>query len=77
MTVRSKLCEHRGSAVKAPLALVSPGAHPRQADGADRRGVRDGGGHGRRLRQDELALADEAAGDEAPATSGWLKSGYV
>ena len=50
---------------ESPLALVLSGAHPRQADGADRRGVRDGRRDGRGLRQDELALPDEAGGDEA------------
>ena len=62
---------------EAPLALVPSWAHPRQADGADRRGVGDGGGHGRRLRQDELALSDEAGGDEAAKAAAGLRSGYI
>ena len=50
---------------ESPLALVLSGAHPHQADRADGRGVGDGGGHGRRLGQDELALPDEAGGNQA------------
>ena len=49
----------------SPFAFVSAGTHSRQADGADRRGVRDGRGDGRGLGQDELPLPDEAGGDEA------------
>ena len=48
----------------SPFALVSTGAHSRQADGADRRRVGDGGGYGRRLGQDELTLPDEAGGHQ-------------
>ena len=50
---------------ESPLALVLSGAHPRQADGADWRGVGDGCDNGRRLGQDEFALPDEAGGHQA------------
>ena len=64
--IRIKVIKMHLTRSESPLALVLSGAHPRQADGADRRGVGDGSGHGRRLGQDELALPDEAAGHQAP-----------
>ena len=50
---------------ESPLASVLSGAHPRQADGADRRGVGDRGDNRRHLGEDELALPDEAGGHQA------------